>query len=215
MSLTRRRFNALLLSTLGASLVPVAALAELVEGRDWRAITPPQPSSVPGKIEVLEFFSYGCPHCGQLNPLIKSWSERLPQDVVLRRIPVSFGRATWANLARLYFGLEQSGDLVRLDQAVFDAITKERQNLFTDKAIFAWVEERGLALDTFKAAFNGFATETLLKRSDRLVQDYHVDAVPMIAVAGRYVVTGSDARGYADLLTIADGLIALARRNAN
>ena len=211
MPLSRRRFNRVLLTALGASLVPIAALAELVEGRDWRAIMPPQPSAVPGKIEVLEFFSYGCPHCGQLNPLIKPWTERLPEDVVFRRIPVTFGRAAWGNLARLYFALEQTGNLARLDQAVFDAIASKRENLFTDEGIFTWAKGQGVALDDFKAAFNGFTAESELKRSDSLVQRYKVESVPTIAVGGRYVVTGSGAKGYADLLTIADGLIEMAR----
>ncbi|HYN78098.1 MAG TPA: thiol:disulfide interchange protein DsbA/DsbL [Lamprocystis sp. (in: g-proteobacteria)] len=214
MPLTRRRFTRVMLTTLGAALVPFPTLAELVQGRDWRPINPPQPGAVPGKIEVLEFFSYGCPHCGQLNPLIKPWSERLPQDVVFRRIPVTFGRAAWVNLARLYVALEQTGDLARLDQAVFDAVAKQRENLFTDEAIFAWVKGQGVALDDFKAAFSGFAAETEIKRSDALVQRYQVDSVPTIAVGGRYVVTGSGAKGYEDLLTIADGLIVMARQGA-
>ena len=212
MPLSRRRFNRVLFSALGASLVPIAALAELVEGRDWRAITPPQPNAVPGKIEVLEFFSYGCPHCGQLNPLVKPWTERLPEDVVFRRVPVTFGRAAWGNLARLYFALEQTGHLAHLDQAVFDAIASKRENLFTDEGIFTWAKGQGVALDDFKAAFNGFTTESELKRSDSLVQRYKVESVPLIAVGGRYVVTGSGAKGYADLLTIADGLIEMVRQ---
>lgn len=215
MLLNRRRFNRVLVAAMGAALLPIDAPAALVEGRDWRPLAPPQPGSIPGKIEVLEFFSYGCPHCGQLNPLIESWSERLPDDVVFRRIPVTFGRATWANLARLYWALEQTGELARLDQAVFDAIAKERQNLFTEKTIFGWVEARGVALDAFKAAYSGFTTESQLKRGDSLVERYRVDGVPMIAVAGRYAVVGSAAKSYGDLLGIADGLIELARQDAN
>lgn len=213
MSVTRRRFHELLLGGLGATLLlPFQGSAAWVEGRDWRPLEPPQATAVPGLIEVLEFFSYGCPHCGQLNPLIKTWAEGLPGDVLFRRVPVTFGRASLRHLARLYFALEQTGDLARLDQPIFDAIAREREPLFTEKAIFGWVEAHGVALDAFKAAFNGDVTETRIAQGDQLEQRYQVDAVPMITVAGRYVVVGKTAKGYADLLTIANGLIEWARQ---
>ena len=211
MPLTRRRFHRVLLGSLGAALVPTLASADLLEGRDWRPLTPPKPGAVPGKIEVLEFFSYGCPHCAHLNPFIKPWAAALPPDVSFKRIPVTFGRAAWANLARLFFALELTGDLDRLDQAVFDAVTEQRKGLYTDKAIFDWVKEQGVASDAFKDAFNGFTAETQLKRSEVLVQRYRVDAVPRITVAGRYVVVGDGMKSYDDLLAIADQLIAKAR----
>jgi thiol:disulfide interchange protein DsbA len=211
MSLNRRHFNRLLLGALGASLIRPGAAADLVEGRDWRPLELPQPPSDPDKIEVLEFFSYGCPHCAHLNPSIKPWAAALPPDVSFRRIPVTFGRAAWASLARLYFALELTGDLERLDQAVFDAVTVQRKNLYTEKAILDWVEGQGVAVDAFKEAFNGFTVETQLKRSEVLVQRYRVDAVPRITVAGRYVVVGDGMKSYDDLLAIADQLIAKAR----
>jgi len=214
MPLSRRRFHQLCLSVLGASLLPNAARAELVQGRDWRPITPPQPSGVPGKIEVLEFFAYGCPHCADLNPLIEPWAKALPEDVAFRRVPVSFGRAAWANLARLYFALELLGELPRLDQAVFEALHRGRVSLFTEPAIRAWVAEKGIDAKTFQAAFESFDVDVRLKRSDELVRDYKVDAVPMIAVGGRYAVTGTGVKALPDLLRIADELIALARTQA-
>lgn len=212
MPLTRRRFNHLLLGTLGVALRPATAGADLVEGRDWRSLVRPQPPSVPGKIEVLEFFSYGCPHCAHVNPLIKPWAAALPAGLSFRRVPVTFGRAAWANLARLFYALELIGDLERLDQAVFAAVSEQRKNLFTEAAILAWVQGQGVAGDSFKEAFNGFTADTQVRLSDALVKDYGVDAVPMITVAGRYVVVGDDAKGYADLLAIADRLIDKARQ---
>lgn len=214
MPLSRRRFHQLCLGVLGASLLPNAAHAEPAQGRDWRPITPPQPSGVPGKIEVLEFFAYGCPHCADLNPLIESWAKTLPEDVAFRRVPVSFGRAAWANLQKLYFALDLLGELPRLDQAVFDAIHRGRVSLFTEPAIRAWVAEKGIDAKTFQAAFESFDVDVRLKRSDQLVRDYGVDAVPMIAVAGRYAVTGQAGKGQADLLRIADEVVALARVQA-
>ena len=211
MPLTRRRFQQLLLGALCATLLPDAAIADLVQGRDWRPITPPQPSSVPGKIEVLEFFAYGCPHCSDLNPLIVPWAAHLPEDLVFRRMPVSFGRAAWANLARLYFSLDLMGELPRLDQAVFDAIHRERLSLYTEPAIRDWVTRQGVDTAAFQAAFDSFDVNMRLKRSDQMAREYAVDGVPMIAVDGRYAVIGLGVKGLPELLRIADELIAMAR----
>jgi thiol:disulfide interchange protein DsbA len=214
MSLTRRRFHRVLLGSLGAALVPTLASADLLEGRDWRPLTLPKPGAVPGKIEVLEFFSYGCPHCADLNALIKPWAMLLPADVAFRQVPVSFGRAAWANLARLYFALELSGDLGRLDETVFNAVTRERRNLYTDKSILAWIEDQGVDPTAFSAAFRSFAVDTQVAQSDALVRDFKIDAVPTLVVDGRYVVLAREAKGFPEILAIADGLIAMARRQA-
>lgn len=212
MTFTRRRFTQTLLGAIGVAMLPMRPVAaNVVEGRDWRAISPPQPGSTPGKIEVLEFFSYGCPHCMDLNPAIKPWAAELPEDVVFKRIPVTFGRAAWANLARLYFALEYSGDLERIDQSIFEALHQDRTKLFTEKDIFKWLKTKDVDLQAFEPLFNSFAVETQLQRSDSLVERYRVDAVPMITVAGRYVVVGQEARGFPDLLAIADDLIIMAR----
>ncbi|MCU0834083.1 MAG: thiol:disulfide interchange protein DsbA/DsbL [Chromatiaceae bacterium] len=212
MTLTRRRFNQAILAALAAGALPLtAATAELVEGRDWVPISPPQPGDAADKIEVLEFFSYGCPHCRELHPLVTVWATRLPEDVALRRIPVSFGRAAWANLARLYLALELTGDLAKLDMAVFDAIHDQRAKLFTRESIVDWVKTQGVAANAFAEAFDSFAVQTRLARSDQLVRQYRIDAVPRLTVAGRYAVVGREAKGHEDLLAIADALIAQAR----
>jgi thiol:disulfide interchange protein DsbA len=210
MALTRRRFNQTLLGTLGAALIPFhSASANLIEGRDWRAVSPAQPGGTPGKIEVLEFFSYGCPHCGDLNPHIKPWAAALPEDVIFKRIPVTFGRAAWANLARLFFALEYSGDLERLDQVVFEALHSERIKLFTEDDILDWVATKGVDRDQFASLLNSFAVEAQLKRSDTLVQRFRVDGVPMITVDGRYVVIGGNS--HPERLAIANEVILMAR----
>lgn len=214
MLLSRRRFNRSLLSALGgvlgASLL-TPALADLLEGRDWRLIDPPQPSDTPGKIEVLEFFSYGCPHCSDLNLIVNPWSKELPAEVSFRRVPVSFGRAAWSSLARFYYALESTGDLERLDQSVFDALHKQRLRLFTKAAILDWVVEHGVDSKAFSDAFDSFDVQTKLSRSDYLVERYRIDAVPTITVAGLYAVLGREVKALPELLTIANGLIAKAR----
>lgn len=216
MSLTRRAFNRYLLAGLAGVALPVHSrvvkASPLVEGRDYEGIVPPQPGGSSARIEVLEFFSYGCPHCKDFHPLVMAWAARLPRDVTFERVPVTFGRATWSNLARLYYGLEATGDLARLDDAVFRAIHEERLNLFTPSAIMAWIKREGVDEKRFKAAFDSFGVGARVARSDQMVRNYRVRSVPQLAVAGRYMVTGREARSLSDLLPIADALIEMSRR---
>lgn len=211
MPLTRRHFNQLLFGSFTLAVLPMATQAELVEGEDWRAITPPQPGDAPGKIEVLEFFSYGCPHCASLNPLIKQWETTLAEDVALRRLPVTFGRQAWANLARLFYTLQSLGELERLDQEVFTALHNRREKLYTESEIEKWLSDKGIDAQRFKDAFNSFDIQTKLGRADYLAERYQIDAVPTLAVAGRYAVLGQKAASLPDLLAIADQLIDRAR----
>lgn len=213
MDAIRRRVSVCLLAFVGIINLPTTSVAELVEGRDWKAVSiPGAPDSDTDEIEVLEFFSYGCPHCGDLNPLIEDWKARLPSDVSFERVPVTFGRAAWETLARVYFALDFAGELDRLDQSVFDAVTKERKNLYTEKNLLKWVAAHDVDPDAFAKLFNSFAVEAALARANTLAARFGVDAVPMIIVDGRYVVVGESAKTKADLLSIADALIEKARQ---
>lgn len=214
MNMTRREFHRLLLAggLIGTGLADAQAAPALKEGIDWSPVDPPQPGDVPGKIEVLEFFSYGCPHCREMHPHVATWAARLPKDVVVQRVPVSFGRAAWANLVKLYYALEAENLLARLDQAVFDAIHLRRVNLFTDKAIVDWVGAQGVDKEKFRAMFASFAIGSKLARAEALTANYKVDAVPRLVVAGRFNVLGNNAKGFGDVLAIADALIDQARR---
>lgn len=208
MLLNRRLFQTSLLALLLSAFLPLSGAADdLVEGRDWRALERPLKADDPEKIEVLEFFSYGCPHCGQLNPLFKEWAAQLPKDVSARRVPVTFGRGAWENLARLYYTLELSNLIDALDQAVFDAVGNERKRLFTDKAIVSWVKEQGQDAEAFEKTFNSFAVELAVGKGRDLEQRMVIDAVPRIIVDGRYVVLNDGIRDYSELLRRADALI--------
>ncbi len=213
MSLTRRAFNRLLLAGPFLALYQgTAQAANLVEGRDYERIQPPQANGTPGRIQVLEFFSYGCPHCKDFHPLVKAWVEKLPRDVEFQRVPVTFGRTAWANLARLFYSLEAMGELSRLDDAVFRAIHDERVHLFTPEAITAWVQRMGVDGQRFRTVFESFGVGARVARSEQMERQYRVRSVPRLTVAGRYVVTGQAARSQAELLTITDGLIDMVRQ---
>lgn len=209
---SRRRFQGFVAVSLLLACLPAhAAVPALQAGIDYQLIDPPQPTDSAGKIEVLEFFSYGCPHCAEFHPLLKTWAKQLPADVVLRRVPVSFGRAAWANLAKLYHALEITGELPRLDDAVFAAVHQERVNLFAEKNIIDWVATHGVDRKRFGDAFTSFGVASQLARSDDLVKRYRIDAVPRLTVDGRYNVVAQRAQGFADMLAITTRVIDLAR----
>lgn len=209
MSLTRRRFNQTLLGGLGLLVLP-AAWAELVEGRDWRMLADAPAGTPEGKIEILKFFSYGCPFCSQMNRAMHSWEEGLPDDVAFRRVPVSFNRAAWSSLSRLYFALEATGEVARLHQEAFDAV--QRRELTTDRSIIDWAEKNGVDKESFSQAFNASHTSSMVARSDRLQAQFDIRSVPTLVVDGRYVVVGEGAATYKDLMDIADALVEKARQ---
>ncbi len=211
MPLTRRRFHHCMLGAFALASLPSLTRAVLEEGQDWRAVIPAQPTDTPGRIEVLEFFSYSCPHCASLNPLLKQWEANLPEDVVLQRVPVTFGRQAWATLARLFYALQSLGALEQLDQEIFAAIHEQRLKLYQESTLMEWLKSKGIDRMAFQEAFESFDVHTKVKRSEYMTERYQIDAVPTIAVAGRYVVLGRRARTLADLLIIADQLIERAR----
>jgi thiol:disulfide interchange protein DsbA len=208
--LSRRDFHHFVFAGLAGAAWPAFA-APLLIGRDYAPIDPPQPGEVPGKIEVLEFFSYGCPHCKDFHPLVMAWAPKLPPDAAFRRVPVSFNRAAWANLAKLHYALQVSGDLARLEEAVFHAIHVERVSLFTPSAILSWAKRQGVDEKRFAAAYESFGVASQVARGDQLVNSHKVEEVPLLTVAGRYAVTGPADGGSAGRLATADALIARAR----
>jgi protein dithiol oxidoreductase (disulfide-forming) len=183
--------------------------AELVEGTDYRTLEPAQHTDVgPGKIEVLEFFSYGCPHCYEFYPMISAWTAKLPKDVVFKRVATGMGRLAWTNLAKAYYTLESTGDLNRLDGQIFHAIHEERAPLFDEKAISEWAAKHGVDQAKFTTAFDSFGVNTRLNQAEKMVESYKIDGVPGIAVGGKYVVMGNS---FEQMLANASALIAKVR----
>ncbi|MGF1643675.1 MAG: thiol:disulfide interchange protein DsbA/DsbL [Thiotrichales bacterium] len=210
MTLSRRDFHRIVLATLGAFALPAQANVPVL-GSDFELVQPPQTSAEGDVIEVLEFFSYGCPHCMEFHPIVMDWATRLPKDVSFKRVPVSFNRAAWANLARLYYALQATGDLARLDEDVFRALHHERVKLFTQPAIVAWVKKNGVDEKRFVNAFESLGATSRLKRDEQRVVEYNVQSVPLLTIDGRYSVVAKNAKTFRDHLAIADALLEQAR----
>ena len=203
----RRRFVSRIFA-LGTALTVALPVSAQTTGKDYQPITPVQPTDDPSRVEVVEFFSYGCPHCADFNPLLSTWIAKLPGDVVVKKVPVSFGRAAWANLAKLYYALEITGDLGRLEADIFKAIHQERVNLFEEKTLTDWVARKGVDQKKFADTFASFGVMSKVKRGDQMAQAYRISGVPSLAVDGKYMVNGKD---FVETLANADKLIALAR----
>jgi protein dithiol oxidoreductase (disulfide-forming) len=206
---------------LGAAALAAGAPAAtpLTEGHDYRELRPARPTSSPGKIEVLEFFSYGCPHCAKFSPLVSAWAAALPKDVVFRRVPVSYGRPAWMNRARAYYSLEATGDLKKLDAALFRAIHDEQQNLFDEQALADWVGSQGGDAARFANAYASFGVNNQTVQADQMVEDFGIEAIPTLVVNGRYVVvspaqSADEQQTFRELLALTDRVIALARGGA-
>ena len=199
--------NVLLALTLVASSVATYA-APPTEGTEYRKIDPPQHTQSPGKIEVLEFFSYGCPHCNEFYPLVTAWAAKLPKDVAFNRVAAGLGRTAWTNLAKTYYALVNTGDMARLDAQLFHAIHEEHAPLFDEKAISQWVAKHGVDAAKFNTAFESFGVNTKANQADDMVENYKVDGVPTLTVDGKYVVLGSS---FEQILQNADAVIAKVR----
>lgn len=196
------------------SLSAQAQAAAPVAGRDYLVLDKRAPVEAPaGKVEVVEFFWYSCPHCFSFEPQFKAWIQKAPKDVVVRRVPVSF-RADFEPQQRLYYVLEALGKLDSLHSKVFDAIHLDKQLLNTPELVLAWAERQGLPRAKVSELYNSFPINLKARKATQLQDAFMVDGVPSLGVAGRYYTSGSLARNMERALQVTDHLIGLSRKSA-
>lgn len=183
-------------------------------GTDYVALKKPAPVDAPaGKVEVVEFFSYNCPHCAQFEPSLEAWVKKLPAHVAFRRVPVPFVGNDVETKQRLYYTLEALGKVDEFQMKIFSAIHQQRQPLFGDAAILDWAgKQPGLDGAKFADMFKSFSVSGKVKRAAQLTNDYQVGGVPALGVAGRYYVDGELARSLDRALQITDFLVGEARK---
>ena len=189
-----------------ATLVGGSAMAAADAGTvaKYKNIDPPQRTE-PGKIEVLEFFAYTCPHCAVLDPLLQTWMKTLPSDVVVTQVPVVFS-ATYKPLAQLYYALEAMNRL-DLHPLVFKAIHEEHKRIFTKADMADWLVTQGVDKAKFEAMFDSFGVLSKTERAARLSQSYNVEGTPSMAVDGKYLTSPSEAGGYQQTIDVTADLI--------
>ncbi|OQA32572.1 MAG: Thiol:disulfide interchange protein DsbA precursor [Betaproteobacteria bacterium ADurb.Bin341] len=174
----------------------------------YAVFEPARPTENPDKIEVIEFFYYTCSFCKTLNSPLAAWAAKQPKDVVLRRIPVTFGKAALGNLARLYYSLEAMGELDRLDPQIFEAMHEQRINLILEQKMFEWLANKGVNTQKFAGLFKSFGVESKIRRGDQLERDYQINGVPALVIDGKYM---PDPAPPEKLLAVTDQLIAKVR----
>lgn len=187
-----------------------AADVPLEAGKTYAELTNPVPVAVPGKIEVVELFWYGCPHCYAFEPTINPWAEKLPKDVNFRRIPAMFG-GPWDAHGQLFLTLEAMGVEHKVHNAVFEAIQKQGKRLTEPDEMADFVATQGVDKDKFLATFNSFAIQGQIKQAKELAQKYGVQGVPTLIVNGKYRFDLGSTGGPEATLNVADQLIAKER----
>lgn len=175
---------AALLATM--SLAAAAQPAAATEGKEYLRLKAPQPVETGKKIEVIEFFSYGCPHCGELEPFLQPWVKALPADVQFRRVPVIF-QDRWLPLAKAYYTLDALGEEARLTPELFSALHAKGLSLWQDKVFFDWAASQGLDRKKVEDMYSSFAIAGKVNRARATAQAYQIQQVPMLAVDGKFV----------------------------
>ncbi|WP_397412156.1 thiol:disulfide interchange protein DsbA/DsbL [Polaromonas sp.] len=200
-------------ASLGALSTPARAQAPAPRaGTDFLVLDKPAPVEAPaGKVEVVEFFWYSCPHCNSFEPALDEWIKKAPKDVAVRRVPIAF-RADFEPQQRLYYVLEAMNKVDELHKKVFYAIHVEKQMLNTPDLIAAWAEKQGLNKAKFLETYNSFSVATKARKATQLQDAYKIDGVPALGVAGRYFTSGSMAQTMARALLVTDYLIAQVRK---
>lgn len=216
----RRDFSKTLAATgMGAGLGlagPAQAQGKWEEGVHYVRLQTPAPVSVaPGekKVEVVEFFHYGCPHCNNFEPLLEAWAKRLPADVSFRQVPVGFSAPVVA-WQKLYYALEELGALPTLHGRVFAAIHQQGRRLNSEAEIVAFVAENGVNKDRFTTAFKSFGVNTKASRAKALSEAYKIDGVPALGIHGRFYTGASMTGSHQKALQAADFLIQRVRTGA-
>ena len=190
-----------------AAFVPQAAAQN---SQLYSTLNPPQPVEGGGKVEVTEFFWYGCPHCFAMEPMINTWVKNKPADVVFKRVPTY--NDAWAPMVTLYYTLESMGLADQYHSKVFDAIHKDHVNLNNRNKLAEWLKANGIDPAKYAEVEKSFSVVTKVNRARQLTQAYKVDGVPRFFVNGKYFTSPDLAGGSERVFLVIDQLIGTARK---
>lgn len=190
--------------------VTAAGAQELQEGKNYFRFKVPLPVETGKKIEVIEFFSYGCPHCADLEPILQPWIKAVPADVQVRRVPVLF-QDRWIVLAKVFFTLDALGEDARLSPEVFSAIHKSGINLANEKTFFDWAATQGLDRKKVEDMYASFAIAGKVNRAKQQAQLYNIQSVPTLIVDGKFMTASDKVGSHANMPSALNALVAKAR----
>ena len=216
--MNRRDFTTLPLAAaaLGVFGLPGAVRAQggPVEGRHYVKLSQKQPTQDPKKIEVVEFFWYGCPHCHAFEPMLDAWVKKLPPDINFRRMPVAFREVPFVLHQKLYFAIESLGLVEQLHRKVFTAMHGERNPLNSPEAIGDFVAKNGVDKAKFLDAMNSFSVQTKARQAAALSAGYKIDGTPAMGINGGYYTSGTLAGSNEAALGVTEYLIQQSRKQA-
>ncbi len=210
---TLRRQLLPLLATCLLAAVAVTAVAQtrlVQEGNAFQRFKRAVPVESGTKIEVIEFFSYGCPHCEVFEPVLQGWLTTLPTDIQFRRVPVQF-HEKWVALAKIFYTLEALGADGRMSPDVFVAIHRQKVDLTQDKVFFEWAAGNGLDRKKVEEIYGSLAVADKVNRARSSAQAYGVDQVPLIVIDGKFSTEPHMAGSFRAMPAVLDALIAKAR----
>ena len=193
------------------ALFPLAAQSQLKVGADYSVLKAVQPVEANGKIEVVEFFWYRCPHCYSLEPVLEPWSKKLPSDVQFRRIPAVLSDS-WAVDAGIYYTFEALGVLDKVHKPFFEAIHKDRLDIRSEAAMTEWLEKHGIERKKFDETYKSFGVQTKVKRAAQLSAAYQLEGVPMLAVQGKYTISTDQGGSQTGMLANTEQLVGVVRK---
>ncbi|MBI2312862.1 MAG: thiol:disulfide interchange protein DsbA/DsbL [Betaproteobacteria bacterium] len=186
------------------------ASAEPRLDRDYRLFDPPKPVSTGERIEVIEFFYYGCPYCFDLQPGLNAWLKRQPPDVALRRIPVY--QDSWLPLIKLYYTLEAMGEVERLHGTVYEAVHIRNDDLRNEITMLDWAVLNGLDRRKFSETYDSGAVAEKVKQSRQMTRDYGITGTPRLVIDGRYLTSSAMTGSHLAQIPVLEELVAMARR---
>ena len=213
----RRDFSASLLGA-GAGLAALGWQASAraqggpVEGTHYVRLSQPVPAGPAGKIEVIEFFWYGCPHCNAFEPTLEPWVKQLPADVAFHRVPVAFSAEPFVAHQRIFYALDSLGLVAAMHRKVLYAIHNDRLRLDKSADISAFMARNGVDGAKFMESYDSFAVQAKAKQATQQAAAYKIDGVPAIGIQGRYYTSGSLAGTNEKALAVADFLIQRVRK---
>ncbi|RME35818.1 MAG: thiol:disulfide interchange protein DsbA/DsbL [Gammaproteobacteria bacterium] len=194
-------------------LLPLVSLADTPAPGMYKPVNPPLPGGKDGKIQVVELFWYGCPHCYHFEEYVEKWAPGLADDVEFVQLPAVF-RRNWVPAARAHFAAQALGVLDRFHRPYFDALHKERRRLFREEAILDFVEELGIDRDEFRKAYNSFAVDARVREAMKYTMQSGITGVPAMVVNGKYWTAASLAGDFERMLEVVNGLIEREREAA-
>ncbi|MEQ1590167.1 MAG: thiol:disulfide interchange protein DsbA/DsbL [Gallionella sp.] len=191
-----------------ALFISGTAFAEAQLGKDYTLLQPTQPTSSK-KIEVLEFFFYGCSHCYHLHAPLSAWEKTMPKDVEMIFVPTMF-RDSMEPMARTMYALESLGQRAKLDDPLYRAWNVDKIDLSDEVKITDFVGKYGVDRAKFKAAYNGFAMQSKVTRAKQMVRSYQIQGTPTLIVDGKYIISGLQTE---DMVRVLKDVIAIARKD--